>query len=1391
MPKLLHLLPLLIPFAVAADEPLRTVEPKRLTSFEARSAPPDMLVLKAGAFDPVTERLSTKGFETEFEDYGIVQFEEGVKFTQSTLEDLGVDVIDLIPNRAFVVRWDAESRARISKHAGVRYSGAFRSVYKVSAGLLTRSPQPGRISLQLMGFPGTDEERLALTVSKLLPSVRVEKTERVATRPWVRVSLDRSVLAGVLRTIADIPSVYFIERHIQPQIENADSVGVVQNNSDSGGLPPTATPIWDQGIIGTGQIVAVFDSGVDRNSDFFYRLDQGNGLIEEYTDASDVLPPTPGPVFPNRKIYGYFVQPDASPYDDAGGCQGSIVLFHGTHVAGSVAGDAGTPSTPEEANYDDGDGMAPNAQLLVMDIGNDDSGCLSGINSAMYEQAFNAGAFIHSSSFGGGVVDPDTGEIDPDSQIYAGFDFFVDTETYRFEDLLFVKSAGNDGNAGLTTLSHPGYAKNGVAVAASEHGNNPSPASFSSRGPTFDGRIKPDITAPGVDIVSAAGNDLDDVPPPPFNRAGTRPDSGTSFAAPTLSGSAALARQYFTDGFYPSGVRNPDDELIPTGALLKGVLLNGTRLYADTPSVSTGWGRVWLDNNLYFAGDDRDLRVWDLANLNGLQTGDRMEFDVEVPAGEPFRATLTWYDPPGPVLSAGRVLVNDLDLEVVTPSETFRGNRFSGGQSVAGGNADTIDNTEQVILPQPEGGRYTVRVKATDVPGNGDQNTDLQGFALVVSKAQCSSGVSDAPDLNLTQNPDSLAIDFTGVTGAETYQVYRAVGGCGVSSEQFEFVGQSDSLAFEDLKTQGGFEYGYRVRGVDACGEGPASTCKSAVSTAACKLVPKFDQTTVDVTLVGDGTCSVDLSWDEGQSSCPGTGLTYSIYRSTDPNFRIGSDTLVASGVRGDSFIDIDVESLKTYYYTVRAEDTTDDGAGPNQGNESTGQIRYQITTFGNENEPGTFVDDPDDITLVRFGEPWQLTTQEASTGRFSYHNAADGENYPPNTCARIVTPTLELQEGSPVLSYDARFELEVDWDGVIVEISNDDGETWLPLPPDQGYPGTLNMTQPNGGEPVNACGYLATTEAFTGDQETFRNYTSDLSDFAGQDVILRWSFTSDPGLEFDGFYLDNIQVTNASNPSACTVAEANTAVSGPWFNVDQAGHGWLIERLAGVSEGDPDRINAYWYVYRDGNPVWLIGGGDLVNGSATLDTFITENGDFPPNFESADVIPWGSLTFDFDSEDMGTASWVPVVEGFEAGELPIQRLAPLSDSPQACRSGSYYNADQAGHGFVAEVFDLGGVDNVLLAWYVYLNGEQVWLLGQAPIADGKADVPMGRFSGADFPPDFDPDAVINDAWGTVSIEFTGPDSATVTWDSDQEADFPDGSLDVIRLTEIKGKTCN
>jgi hypothetical protein len=252
-----------------------------------------------------------------------------------------------------------------------------------------------------------------------------------------------------------------------------------------------------------------------------------------------------------------------------------------------------------------------------------------------------------------------------------------------------------------------------------------------------------------------------------------------------------------------------------------------------------------------------------------------------------------------------------------------------------------------------------------------------------------------------------------------------------------------------------------------------------------------------------------------------------------------------------------------------------------------------------------------------------------------------------------------------------------------------------------------------------------------------------------------------------------------------------DSTISGAWFNADQSGHGWLIEVLQGPEDGTPVSINAYWYVYQDGNPVWLLGGGQLEGSSVTLDMIIASGPTFPPDYDVNDlqIDPWGTLTFDFATETTGTASWSSTVGDFGSGSLDISRLAPISSGPDGCNSGTFFDPAQNGHGFVAQVVNIGGVDNLLLAWFVYLDGEQVWMLGIGPITNGVADVPLEIFSGGDFPPNFSAGDVVNDPWGSILVTFAGDDTATASWITNSPG-FTDGNIELIRLTTLDGFDC-
>ena len=210
--------------------------------------------------------------------------------------------------------------------------------------------------------------------------------------------------------------------------------------------------------------------------------------------------------------------------------------------------------------------------------------------------SYLAGARIHSNSWGVSTPYYTTAARDLDQYMYEHKDFIV------------VVAAGNDGSCNVQmSLGSPSTAKNIITAGATMTdldsytltGLSPAfyasinqaqftpnnIAVFSSRGPTADQRIKPDLVAPGYNTISAkagsgqCGGPLSSV---------LAAKSGTSMATPTIAGNLALIRQYFLEGFYPTGSRNPNNQFVPSGSLIKavaiaaGTRLTGYRLVTDT-----------------------------------------------------------------------------------------------------------------------------------------------------------------------------------------------------------------------------------------------------------------------------------------------------------------------------------------------------------------------------------------------------------------------------------------------------------------------------------------------------------------------------------------------------------------------------------------------------------------------------------------------------------------------------------------------------------------------------------------------------------------------------------------------------------------------------------------
>jgi hypothetical protein len=506
---------------------------------------------------------------------------------------------------------------------------------------------------------------------------------------------------------------------------NEISYRSLQSGSSSG-----PTPLHDRGIHGEGQIIAIVDTGLDIHNCFFAEHDgqlppfntgtPAGGLDWENVDLS------------RRKVIAYDFLYSCDQYPGRPGCDTPDDLAsydnqgHGTHAAGAAAGDKGATVA-----HDYGDSVAPAAKLIVQDggyIGGDfctqfpGVGCPANL-TPIFEQAYKQGARIHSNSWGdrqGKLQNPPTAN-------YPQSAYDVDAFVWSHPDSLVLFNTGNLGAKMATppsSLSAPGSAKNTLQVGGTRSASRADDtlAEFTLFGPARDGRIKPDLVAAAR--VTGANWDFDQNP----NTCDVGFDLGTSWSSPTMAGAAALVRQYYVDGFYPSGKRNAGHALTPSAALMKAtliaaarpvlrradVLTNKTVDALPVPSPEQGWGFPVLDDALYFDGDRRTMRVVDVPLATGLTEGESSTVRVRAKPGTQLRAVLVWTDPPGTVRNSiadnTPQLVNDLDLYVNTNTSN-----------------DRLNNVEVVKVEDPSG-VYEITVRAHRI-GFGPR----QSYALVIT----------------------------------------------------------------------------------------------------------------------------------------------------------------------------------------------------------------------------------------------------------------------------------------------------------------------------------------------------------------------------------------------------------------------------------------------------------------------------------------------------------------------------------------------------------------------------------------------------------------------------------------------------------------------------------
>ena len=1051
-------------------------------------------------FDP-TQQISGEraAYRSAADGRGLrfVQFNDAIEGDWlASLESAGLKPLQYYPDNTFLVWADGAAAESVASWPQIRWQGEYLPDWKLSPDLGKRVGMIRNIDV----FFYNDGD-----VEGMLASLRNAGAKVINHGPaqpdkqffdaWIEAD------AITLQELSQLPQVVWLEyASPKPILDDEMSAQIVARNYTAANVPVLGYLPWlaTLGYNGSGVTWAVMDSGVDLT-----HPDLASRIIGGVTYPG--CPAGNGPGDDNS----------------SGG--------HGTHVAGIIAGTAAT-GLSDAAGFKYGQGMAPGARIFAQN-----PICVGGTPwpptggwQVLSKDAILGGATGANGSWTSGESGGTTYTAGARAWDQIARDGNFDTPAA--EPFVMVFSAGNSGpNPG--TLTAPKAAKNPIITASSRNYRvSATPTTidtlsgFSSRGPTNDGRFGPTITTPGETIASTKR--VAGASQCATSIAGTSNQyalcSGTSMASPHAAGTSAVLTQWW---------RDQNAGATPSPAMIKALLINGAKPMGITsiPNTDVGWGRVDLPGSL---GSDFSSSV--LRDQSDLLTsvGQIWEATYGVAdTGKPVKISLAWTDAAA-ATGANPALVNNLDLEVVGNGQTYLGNVFASNVSTTGGSADSKNNTEGVIIANP-GGSVTVRVKATNLPGNavpGNATLTDQDFALVCRNCAEEPGftlnVTPAAQSVCAPATASFALQVGSILGYST-PVNLAVGGQPTGSTPVFSTNPVTPAGTSTLSivTAAGTTPGLAT--LTVTGSNVDRTISLTRDLFVATATPGVGTPTAPTNMAVSQPTTPTFTWTNGTQSASNR-----IQVATDPAF---TSIVIDTTVTGNSFTPTTpLSNGQTYYWRVVGSNVC--GAGANSavfqfrtvtapGSCDVGQTTLSLYSEDFSNGAGGYT-----TTGSTGTSTWALSTARPSS--LSGGNAFKATDLPGIADQRLISPAINLPTGQLPLTLRFQNYRDIEqngasacWDSGVLEVSANGG----PFTQISGsqlindpYRGNTTGT----GNPLNGLQAWCNS-ASAGTPRPFADTLIDLSSYAGNSVQVRWRQGSDGSVGKEGWYIDDVRVSS------------------------------------------------------------------------------------------------------------------------------------------------------------------------------------------------------------------------------------------------------------------------